>query len=328
MTTDTEILVQLALKEQACTLKELAEKLKTSTSLLSKWRKSESSLPFKMEVKLKALAKMGDMPVELVRWAGSVEQALKWENLMQHLAEDADNHAETGYNTSPLTEELDTLYCHTVSVLNDLGVSPPTEFPEELHFDDLGDEDEDFHEENDRIKANPYSALIADLYEALANVYGFYRAFVYDLVYDEDLCKIGDEWLEIEDCLIDLAACKIEIDKKFAPKAQDFKFKTLRNYKRWLINLKHMAIRKGIPLRAELLDLVHCPDGDLCDEADRESLGFNDCNLHPDIYMNELLVGMRTIHQVLPVIMKKLGIFDDFELDSSEFYLQTVKADS
>ena len=48
--------------------------------------------------------------------------------------------------------------------------------------------------------------------------------------------------------------------------------------------------------------------------AERESLGFNKDQLHPDIYMNELLVGMRTIHLVLPLILKKLGI-DDFNSD-------------
>jgi hypothetical protein len=30
---------------------------------------------------------------------------------------------------------------------------------------------------------------------------------------------------------------------------------------------------------------------------------------------DELLVGMRTIHQVLPAIMKKLGIHDEFKLE-------------
>ncbi len=45
--------------------------------------------------------------------------------------------------------------------------------------------------------------------------------------------------------------------------------------------------------------------------------------LHPDIYMNELLQGMRIIHQVLPAIMKKLGIDEkDFTLDRSELYIK------
>jgi len=54
-------------------------------------------------------------------------------------------------------------------------------------------------------------------------------------------------------------------------------------------------------------------------EAEAESLGFNSLHIHPDIYMNALLSGMRAIHQVLPAIMRKLGIDKDFELDESEF---------
>lgn len=44
---------------------------------------------------------------------------------------------------------------------------------------------------------------------------------------------------------------------------------------------------------------------------------FNASRLHPDIYMNELLIGMRIIHQVLPAILKKLEI-NDFEVDQSD----------
>ena len=54
--------------------------------------------------------------------------------------------------------------------------------------------------------------------------------------------------------------------------------------------------------------------------AERQSLGLNNSNLHPDIYMNELLVGMRAIHQVLPAIIKKLGIEEEFQFDQSDFY--------
>ncbi|WP_202115334.1 hypothetical protein [Gilliamella sp. Pas-s25] len=57
-------------------------------------------------------------------------------------------------------------------------------------------------------------------------------------------------------------------------------------------------------------------------KAEKESLGYNSSRLHPDIYMDELLVGMRTINQVLAHIMKKLDIYDEFKLDTSELYVK------
>jgi hypothetical protein len=62
------------------------------------------------------------------------------------------------------------------------------------------------------------------------------------------------------------------------------------------------------------MDLVRSDADDLVDEVESE-LGSNANRLHPDVYMNELLVGMRMLHQVLPVILKKLNI--EFKLDGS-----------
>jgi hypothetical protein len=84
--------------------------------------------------------------------------------------------------------------------------------------------------------------------------------------------------------------------------------------------MKEKAFRAGVPIRAELLNMVYQSDGALGHEAERESLGFNSSRLHPDIYMDELLRGMRVIHQVLPAIMKKLGM-DEFELDESDLHI-------
>ena len=73
---------------------------------------------------------------------------------------------------------------------------------------------------------------------------------------------------------------------------------------------------------AELLGLVYESDDALGHKAEAESLGFNASNIHPDIYMNELLVGMRMIHQALPVIMDKLGVGDEFQIDMSGLRLK------
>jgi hypothetical protein len=56
--------------------------------------------------------------------------------------------------------------------------------------------------------------------------------------------------------------------------------------------------------------------------AERQSLGFNARNLHPDVYMNEILVNLRLVHQVLPAIMKKLGIDEkEFRIDQQDLYV-------
>jgi ubiquinone biosynthesis protein Coq4 len=85
-----------------------------------------------------------------------------------------------------------------------------------------------------------------------------------------------------------------------------------------LTTLKEKTYEARIPLPAEVMDLVSHPAGELGNQAEMAS--FRPVQIHPDIYMNELLQGMRTIHQVLPAIMKKLGS-TDFQLDRSELSL-------
>ncbi|WP_269789908.1 hypothetical protein [Stenotrophomonas sp. Iso1] len=92
-----------------------------------------------------------------------------------------------------------------------------------------------------------------------------------------------------------------------------------------LLTLVGSGERKGFsrspPLRTELMKMVHASHDQLGHDAEAESLGFNGSRIHPDAYMNELLVGMRTIHQVLPAILKKLEIFDEFQIDGSDLRL-------
>jgi transcriptional regulator with XRE-family HTH domain len=313
---DSKAFVQLALETLSCSQKELALRLGVSPTQISKWKQGDH-LSFDMEGKFRALVNIGGKDPEFVVWAGSIEAANKWEKLIHFLAEAADQGAETGYDTAPLSDETDLLCWQTFHTLRSMGVDLPKTFPTELDID---------YEEGpdnlwDLIDENPYSSLIYRIYQSLTNVYGFYIAYVHELVFDDelDLLETGDN---IDSCLLDLAASKLDIEEVqgLATRFLEFRSRIKQDYEKWLNVVKERAFRSGVPLQAELLDMVYQSDETLGHEAERESLGFNSSRLHPDIYMDELLRGMRVIHQVLPAIMKKLGM-DEFELDESELHI-------
>ncbi|MEH2514204.1 transcriptional regulator with XRE-family HTH domain [Nitrobacteraceae bacterium AZCC 1564] len=311
--------IDLALSTLGCSQKELALKLKVSPTQISKWKKGEY-MSLEMEDRIKELTKIGEHRPAVVLWAGSVKNADKWEELFHRLAELADESSETGYDTYPLQDDLGLLGWSTVRVLSDMGVVPPKTFPEELILKESDEEDDD--EEWDSIDKNPYSFLIYKIYKSLTDVYGFYIAYVDELISDNNEL-LNTDADNIEPCLIELAASKVEdIDEKFAPKFSEFKYKIRKQYTEWLTLVKDKSFRAGIPLRAELMDMVNDDHDSLGETAEAEALGFNAARIHPDIYMNELLQGMRIIHQVLPAIMKKLGMDEkDFTLDKSDLYI-------
>lgn len=315
----SDALVSLALGELQCNQKELAVRLGVSPTQISKWKKGEH-MSSEMEARLRSLAGIGEMEPDLVQWAGSLPAARKWEKLMKYLAAVAKEDAETGYYTDPLSDPFGLLFAYTASVLDEMGVERPREFPSELDLDyeEQASDEAQLEKLWETITANPYASMIDDIYHALNDVYGFYAAYVADLIYDETLNLSDTDACNIEPCLIDLAATKINVDTSFASNANAFRRKVNEEFGEWINLVKEQAFRHGVPLRAELMDLVSGSQNDLSHSAEAESLGFNAKRIHPDVYMNELLVGMRVIQQVLPAIMKKLGMEMEFALDESE----------
>ena len=315
----SESLVELALNALSCSQKELAVRLGVSPTQISKWKKGEHMSP-EMEKRIRAITKIGDKHPSFVLWAGSLKDARKWEKLIHFLAEAALESEETGYDTYPLQDEMGLLCWHTFDTLREMGVVIPSTFPEELDVDYEADVEDD-QSLWSKLEKNPYFSVIWKIYVSLNDVYGFYAAYVSDLIDDEALDLLGTGAENIEPCLMDLAASKIDVEPSFATKFDKFKRRVTKEYEEWLTIVKDKAFRARVPLRAELLSMVRDTHGELGHEAEAESLGFNSSRLHPDIYMNELLCGMRAIHQVLPEIMKKLGI-NKFKLDTSQFHIE------
>lgn len=314
---DSEAFIQLALDTLQCSQKELAVRLGVSPTQISKWKKGEH-MSVEMEAKFRALTGIGDKAPSFVLLSGSLVDASKWERLILCLAKLAQDNAETGYDTEALSDEYGLLCAETFRTLQKLGVTLPNQFPSELDFDyDHDDEDK----LGELLERNPYLTIIYEIFCSLNDVYGFYAAYIAELMWDEELDLYDTSACNVEPCLLDLAASKIDDKHEFTPKFGRFRYQVRKDYEEWLTIIKDRAFRAGIPLRAELLNLVYDSAGELGSEAEAQSLGFNASRIHPDIYMNELLVGMRVIHQVLPAILKKLGIDDEFKLDTSELRL-------
>lgn len=318
----SDALVQLALAATGYNQKELSLKLGVSPTQVSKWKKGEY-ISFDMEAQLRKLAMIGDMDPDFVMSTGSIEAATKWQRLITFLAEDAYESAETGYCTAPLRDELGTLAWKTVCILENMGAKLPPTFPSDIDLDfDAAREDEATDEAVfTALEANSYSSTIRAIFSALNDVYGFYAAYLSEIFDREELGLMETPAENIEPGLVDLAATKVHVDMSFAPHFGRFRAKVREDYEKWIGLVKDKAFQAGVPLRAELMNLVYDSSDALSHEAEAESLGFNTGRIHPDIYMNELLVGMRVIHQVLPAILKKLGIDKEFKLDPSELSL-------
>jgi len=137
--------VELALRTLSCNQKDLARRVAVSPTQISKWKNGEY-MSSDMEKKFRTIVKLGEeQHPEFVLWAGSLEDAAKWDELIRRLAENARESAETGYDTEPLADDMGLLSLFVSSTLVDMGIEPPKVFPLELD-PYLNSDDEDGNE--------------------------------------------------------------------------------------------------------------------------------------------------------------------------------------
>ena len=295
---NSQALVNLALKNLHCSQKDLAETLGVSAGQISKWKKHGEYMSGEITEKLNQICKIGDLPAELILKFGSVENATKWDELFRYLADLAVVEGEASYDCCWLIDfdEWD-MSSHICDLLDELGVVFPQEAPEVPNYDD--DDDADNFFEDSHVK------IVNAIFESFISVNDFLHAYFEEL---SNCDNTLEDYMELDVCLLNLAACKVDLDPEIAQNFTSFKLKWERWYEDKISEIKHKAVQSNEPLREELMKLVTKTAGQLSHEAEREFLGFNKGQLHPDIYMHELLQGMRTIHQVLPAILEKLNI--------------------
>lgn len=265
-------LIDVAILILKCTQEQLAIRLQVSSAQIDEWRKSKE-IPQEVEDKLRNYLKIEDLDPEFILAAGSLDATRKWEDVIGFIAEVIADNSETGYNTFPLMDSPRALAAGTVRVLAEAGMKLPSTFPVNLQGDRTNDEfGDDFW---DLVKGDPYTETISRLFTAFNDVYGFYAAYVQDLLHNDDI-DLGElSTYAIEDHLMSLAACKIQFNEECSVKEKQFKCEVIRNYEAWIGVLKDEAVRAGVQIRVELLDLVYKDHNHLGHAAEAESLGIN-----------------------------------------------------
>ena len=315
-------LIALATMELKCTQTELAKKIGVSQAQISLWKSGEY-MSLEMKEKLKELLDIRELEPDFVHWTGGLEQSRKWYALIGVLADNALDACETGYNTRLLQDEDPTrsiLASGTIRILMDMGLSIPQIFPAEIDFKGVGN---DQHSDSylERLDENFICQIITGGYEALNNLFGFFTAYILPIIEaDPDNDQKRCEIYELESELLELAFTKAGQEAESMPDYNIYSYKTEQYWAKSIEELKVYAVKNQISLKAELMDLISQDHESTGQSAERERYGFNISQVHPDIYMNEILLNLRLINQVLPVICKKLGIeAHEYDFDETEF---------
>lgn len=317
---NSKSLITLAMDTLACNQSKLADLLSVSKAQVSKWKSGES-ISREMEIKILDLIGLDKATSpELVQLTGSKEQADKWCQLISYLTQHTLNTIAPDIHPAPLDMGLG-VASFTFEVLSNLkkaGIQIPNVFPKELDLVGLTTETDAIIEDEsvcDDIKQaiakNEIASTIIEAFTSLCDVYEFYELNIQETIYTlENLTdyQLPSEIEDIEDYLFEVALAKTDIDSLKSPSFNSYKTGALHQLSMRLWSLKKAAYKHRVPLQVEVMHLVHTPINELGRSVETSGVHVLTGAVHPDTYMNEILIGMRKLQIALPIICEKLGI--------------------
>ena len=310
----SKYLIEVALRELGVNQKQLAEMLDVSTGQISRWKNHDDYISQDLTDKITTLCKLDNLSPEFVFIVGSINNAQRWEKVIHHCVEVACDFENVGVYGSILKDfDMPLISSQIAVTLEQLGVNFSDEIPDvvEVLFKDQDLDDDQWEAFSNIPQVNVISKLIEE-YVVLEN---FHNAYIEELSNNHD--DLIDLTMDIHSCLFLLAACKIDVPLEIAPNKNAHRFEWERWYREKINELKAAAVERQIPLRSELLMLVNDDGRGMAEAVEGQAWGLNSNQIHPDIYMNEILLGLRAIHKVLPSIMQKLGIEEEYAVPTS-----------
>ena len=288
---NSKALVNLALKQLGCSQKDLAASLGVSAGQLSKWKNYGDYMSREVEDKITTMCRIGELPADFILRFESVENAQKWDEFLKHIARYVSEASEGSYPAYYLQDyDHNNVNLEICEILEALGVDLPLEAPSI---------------EDNVVFERSYVKAIQAIFEAYIGINDFFHAYFQELGSAENTFEI---MLELERNFLNLAACKATLDMTVAPNLLSFKGEWLGYYRDKISEIKYKAVQSNEPLREELMKLVTEPTVKLSEDAERQAMGLNVDQVHPDIYTNEILMFTRTFNKFLPALMKKLEI--------------------
>lgn len=322
MSQQENFMINLAMQKRNMKQKDLAKYLAVSEGQLSKWKKkAQADIPDHINQKLFELLELPRIPSVLVELTSSEDVATQWYHHIWQLLDEVDKRNDSGWEYFGDVSEFETQGMpKIISVLKAYGITiefaPPDieeikEYIDTKTWPDVS------------ITDGVISVLIYNILDNHKSLEGYYFSHIGDF---DEIDGISEKVSDIYSDFMTLAASKvqmpIEIAQKLAPKLPSFNQSLQRLFLRSLENLKLDFIERNLPVPMNFSNLIVWHPEKLNEVSQSHQRGYT--QIHPDIFMNELLLGVRALNASFDRLTTKLEIEKNSKSAEYEEFLKST----